>query len=78
MRGFFFFSFSFTFLNPRLADWGMLHHIWERQDVLSRERRWEPGSQHEDRSLWRTGGWSNGGSVSALQRQGETKQTGLV
>lgn len=35
---------------------GMLHHIWDGQDVLSQEKRQEPGSQHEDRSLWRKGG----------------------
>lgn len=34
----------------------MLHHIWDGQDVLSQERRREPGSQHEDRSVWSKGG----------------------
>lgn len=34
----------------------MLHRIWDGQDVSSQEGRWEPGSQHEDGSLWRREG----------------------
>lgn len=70
--GFLFFQ---TFFNPWFwwVEWGMLHQIWDGQDVLSQERRREPGVNMKTGPYGEKGVWSNGRSVSALQRQGETE-----
>lgn len=51
----------------------MLHQIWDGQDVLSQERTREPGVNMKTGPYGEKGVWSNGRSVSALQRQGETE-----
>lgn len=64
---------GFVFFHPWLAEWEMLNHIRDGQDVLSQEKRWEPGSQQRHGPYGEKGVWSNGRSVSALHRMRQNK-----